>query len=123
MALLRLESARRNSISTTRSKACRHRHRSMWTGRAGPPAICYHQTTAEAEQIRSKSSLADVKQVMQLTRYPWEKLIFVPGRVEQTLPAHAPDKIALLRLDTHWYESTYHELEHLYPPHWWTAGS
>ncbi len=26
-----------------------------------------------------------------------------------------PDKIALLRLDTDWYESTKHELEYLYP--------
>jgi hypothetical protein len=37
------------------------------------------------------------------------------GRVEETLPEHAPAKIALLRLDTDWYESTYHELVHLYP--------
>ena len=27
----------------------------------------------------------------------------------------SPDKIALLRLDTDWYESTKHELLHLYP--------
>jgi hypothetical protein len=26
-----------------------------------------------------------------------------------------PDQLALLRLDTDWYESTRHELEHLYP--------
>lgn len=26
-----------------------------------------------------------------------------------------PEKIAWLRLDTDWYESTYHELTHLYP--------
>ena len=26
-----------------------------------------------------------------------------------------PSKIALLRLDTDWFESTYHELVHLYP--------
>ena len=30
------------------------------------------------------------------------------------MPAQAPDQIALLRLDTDWYESTRHELEHLY---------
>lgn len=36
------------------------------------------------------------------------------GMVEQTIPAQAPDRIALLRLDTDWYESTRHELEHLY---------
>ena len=34
--------------------------------------------------------------------------------VEKTIPKHAPKKIALLRLDTDWYESTKHELECLY---------
>ena len=31
------------------------------------------------------------------------------------MPAEAPEEIALLRLDTDWYSSTKHELEHLYP--------
>jgi O-methyltransferase len=35
--------------------------------------------------------------------------------VEQTIPDAAPERIALLRLDTDWYSSTRHELEHLYP--------
>jgi hypothetical protein len=35
--------------------------------------------------------------------------------VERTVPAAAPPALALLRLDTDWYESTRHELEHLYP--------
>jgi O-methyltransferase len=35
--------------------------------------------------------------------------------VEQTIPDQAPEQIALLRLDTDWYESTKHELNHLYP--------
>src|SRR5205085_2586157 len=47
--------------------------------------------------------------------YPAERLHFVAGRVEDTIPAQAPDRLALLRLDTDWYESTRHELEHLYP--------
>ena len=37
------------------------------------------------------------------------------GPVEETLPKTAPDRLALLRLDTDWYESTRHELVHLYP--------
>lgn len=69
----------------------------------------------EGELCRGRCSLQDVKHAMLLTRYPWEKLIFVPGRIEQTLPTEAPDQIALLRLDTDWYASTYHALEHLYP--------
>jgi hypothetical protein len=40
---------------------------------------------------------------------------FVKGSVETTVPDGAPDRIAVLRLDTDWYESTRHELMHLYP--------
>jgi hypothetical protein len=47
--------------------------------------------------------------------YPEERLHLVRGPVEETLPEHAPGELALLRLDTDWYESTRHELEHLYP--------
>lgn len=39
----------------------------------------------------------------------------VKGKVEDTLPGTLPSKISLLRLDTDWYESTKHELQHLYP--------
>jgi O-methyltransferase len=49
------------------------------------------------------------------TGYPEERVHFVRGKVEDTLPAQAPDRLALLRLDTDWYESTRHELVHLYP--------
>jgi len=49
------------------------------------------------------------------TGYPAERVHFIQGKVEDTLPANAPDRIALLRLDTDWYESTHHELTHLYP--------
>lgn len=44
-----------------------------------------------------------------------ERVTLVVGRVEDTIPAQAPDAIALLRLDTDFYESTRHELIHLYP--------
>ena len=49
------------------------------------------------------------------TGYPPERLHFVRGAVEETVPAAAPEQLALLRLDTDWYESTRHELVHLYP--------
>jgi hypothetical protein len=35
--------------------------------------------------------------------------------VEETVPESAPDRVALLRLDTDWYVSTKHELVHLWP--------
>jgi hypothetical protein len=57
----------------------------------------------------------DVQRNIETTRYPADRLHFVRGRVEETIPAGAPERIALLRLDTDWYESTRHELEHLFP--------
>jgi hypothetical protein len=47
--------------------------------------------------------------------YDVGKIHFVPGKVEDTIPGQAPERIALLRLDTDWYESTRHELVHLLP--------
>ena len=56
-----------------------------------------------------------VQQALELTGYPKERMHFVQGKVEETIPRIAPENIALLRLDTDWYESTKHELEQLYP--------
>jgi hypothetical protein len=47
--------------------------------------------------------------------YPAERVHFVRGPVERTIPGEAAERLALLRLDTDWYESTRHEMEHLYP--------
>jgi O-methyltransferase len=49
------------------------------------------------------------------TGYDPRRIRLVAGPVEDTLPADAPQTIAVLRLDTDWYASTRHELEHLYP--------
>lgn len=62
-----------------------------------------------------RAGLEDVRRNMQSTGYPADAVRLVAGKVEETLPAEAPARIALLRLDTDWYESTYHELVHLYP--------
>jgi hypothetical protein len=61
------------------------------------------------------SSEEETRRNMQSTGYPQEKVIIVKGKVEDTLPKTIPEKIALLRLDTDWYESTHHELVHLFP--------
>ncbi len=60
-------------------------------------------------------SLDEVKENMHATGYPIENIIFVKGMVEDTIPRTIPNQVALLRLDTDLYESTYHELVHLYP--------
>lgn len=61
------------------------------------------------------SHLEEVQSNLAETGYPSEQIHFVKGRVEETIPARLPEKIALLRLDTDWYESTRHELIHLFP--------
>jgi O-methyltransferase len=60
-------------------------------------------------------SLEEVQSNLQRTNYPFSNLIFVKGMVEDTIPTTAPDTISLLRLDTDFYDSTYHEFVHLYP--------
>jgi O-methyltransferase len=61
------------------------------------------------------ASLEDVKRTLGRAAYPDSHVHFVRGPVEQTVPSQAPPEISLLRLDTDWYESTRHELTHLYP--------
>jgi O-methyltransferase len=56
-----------------------------------------------------------VREVVLSTGYLPQRVHFVRGPVQSTLPGAAPERLALLRLDTDWYESTRHELEHLYP--------
>jgi len=61
------------------------------------------------------ASLSEVKNNMGLTKYPRNNIVFTKGKVEETIPKTIPSKIAILRLDTDWYESTKHELIHLFP--------
>jgi len=61
------------------------------------------------------ASVEEVKDNMKQTKYPNSQIIFVKGKVENTIPINMPSRISLLRLDTDWYESTKHALEHLYP--------
>ena len=37
------------------------------------------------------------------------------GAGRGTIPEQIPERIAILRLDTDWYESTAHEMTHLFP--------
>jgi len=67
------------------------------------------------ESARCYAGLDEVRKAVLGTGYPEDKIHFVKGMVENTIPAHSPGTIALLRLDTDWYQSTKHELVHLYP--------
>ena len=65
-------------------------------------------------RVWAVAGLDDVEEAMREVGYPRERVHFHQGMVEDTIPGSAPERIALLRLDTDWYESTRHELEHLY---------
>ncbi len=69
----------------------------------------------EVSSTWANASLEDVWEAMGLTGYPVAYIHLIKGRVEDTLPKKAPERVALLRLDTDWYESTRHELIHLFP--------
>jgi hypothetical protein len=84
-----------------------------WRGRSADELL--REDGREADLVRARCGLYETRAALSRTRYPWEKVVFVAGRVEETLPHDAPEQIALLRLDTDWYESTYHELDTLYP--------
>jgi len=73
------------------------------------------QDTARTGVVWARASLDDVRANLELIGYPQGQVKFIQGPVEETVPAHAPEKIAVLRLDTDWYDSTAHELKHLYP--------
>ena len=60
-------------------------------------------------------SLERVKANLGSTNYPMEKFQFIEGNVLETLNYRLPKNVALLRLDTDWYDSTLKEMSTLYP--------
>jgi O-methyltransferase len=66
-----------------------------------------------SSHVWAAASLDEVQQNLSSTGY--ERLDYVEGDVLETIPSRAPQEIALLRLDTDWYESTRHELHWLFP--------
>jgi hypothetical protein len=81
----------------------------------GVPAEVSLANTPKGEGVWCEASLKDVQLGMESTGYPVDKTNYIIGKVEDTLPNRHPEKIAVLRLDTDWYESTAAELEWLYP--------
>jgi predicted O-methyltransferase YrrM len=69
----------------------------------------------EGRNVWCIAGVDDVRSNVLSTGYPSSLVRFVEGDVVETLQTQRPDSIALLRLDTDWYESTKAELEHLYP--------
>ena len=71
-------------------------------------------THDKEHRVWAIAGLDDVQAGMSETGYPQGQIHYHQGLVEDTVPSRAPREIALLRLDTDWYASTRHELEHLY---------
>jgi O-methyltransferase len=85
-----------------------------FTGRAATAQLSV-EACSEDSTIWAYAPLETVRRNMSSTGYPDDQVSYVRGPVEQTIPAIAPASIALLRLDTDWYTSTRHEMEHLFP--------
>jgi len=80
------------------------------------PEESYASSRKEGEVVHwSYASIEEVQRNLSMTGYDHSKLHFVKGPVEQTIPGTIPDQIALLRLDTDFYESSKHEMLHLFP--------
>jgi len=113
--------------------AARERDRDLWlfdtfTGMTSPSVFDRRSWDAKsAAEILSElgsgqegniwceASIDEVRANLLTTGYPPEHSHFVKGPVEETIPHDGLHDIAILRLDTDWYESTLHELLHLYP--------
>lgn len=69
----------------------------------------------ESNPVWAYCPLPVVQANLARTGYAPDRLVYVKGMVEDTLPTTRPANISLLRLDTDWHASTHHELTHLYP--------
>ena len=81
----------------------------------GANDIDFRGVRADESYDWTRATRSDVLRNMESTGYPIDRVHLIAGMVEDTIPDNAPEAIALLRLDTDWYESTRHEMTHLYP--------
>lgn len=70
--------------------------------------------TGEEKSNWCCADLDDVKSTINLCDYPKEKIHYIKGKIEDTVPGVIPDKISLLRLDMDWHDPTLHALDHMY---------
>ena len=89
----------------------------------GPHDVKRDGTTAQQMLDRKKIAMSYatltevIKNLQETETYDITKIRIIQGDVSKTLlfESNLPEKIALLRLDTDWYESTKIELEKLWP--------
>jgi hypothetical protein len=85
----------------------------LWGNNAHAEWLKYRITDETSNWV--PVSIDEVRENMVGTGYPAERVKLIKGMVEKTAAANAPERIALLRLDTDWYESTKVSLEVFYP--------
>jgi hypothetical protein len=72
-----------------------------------------HQATSEAWGY---ASLDETRANLAQTGYPTDRIVFFKGMVEETIPQIVEvGPLALMRLDTDWYQSACVSLKHLFP--------
>lgn len=87
-----------------------------WNILKGKPAIkTWKHKEKDDHNEWCYAGLEEVRSNMNSTGYPEHNLLFVKGKVEETIRENMPTQIAILRLDTDWYASTLCELEFLFP--------
>ena len=82
---------------------------------SGKLASVLLKEAGKASDIWAYAEIDEVQANLTSTGYPAEHFHLIRGKVEDTIPGVSPSQIAILRLDTDWYESTKHELIHLFP--------
>jgi O-methyltransferase len=81
----------------------------------GAPAAALLRQAPRGTGVWCSAGVEDVQKNLLSTGYPKDKIHLIKGKVEDTIPRVLPQHLSLLRLDTDWYESTKHELTHLFP--------
>ena len=85
--------------------------RNLW----GQPSIeIWSKFQEDGQDTLAFSGIEKIRANMTSTGYPSERVHYISGLVEQTLPQFAPEMIALLRTDTDWHSSIAHSLETLF---------
>ena len=87
----------------------------LWKSSVNPQELFRLRQTGPDSSDWCRASLDEVRQNLATTQYDLNQFKLVEGKVEETIPGTLPDEIAILRLDTDWYESTKHEMIHLFP--------
>lgn len=78
-------------------------------------ALLSSTDVADGDNVWCVAGIEDVRKNVSSTGYPIDRCTFIKGDVAKTLQETIPEEIALLRLDTDWYESTKASLVRLFP--------